>query len=234
VLEQQSAVAAPAAVTGYMGPPRNILVADDEVVSRAVLTEWLRPLGFDVAEAVNGAEALEKAVALRPDLILMDLGMPELDGLGAILSLRRAGELRNVPVIAVSARASEQEAAKSLAAGANAFIPKPVDFGRLQGTLGELLEITWMYSPVLESCEDRVSPEALIAPPASEMEILYDLAQQGAMSDLARQAAHIVTLGERYRPFARELERLARTYQSLAILQLIEHYRDRVIHDESR
>jgi CheY-like chemotaxis protein len=234
VVEQQSAVATPAAVTGYRGLPRNILVADDEVVSRAVLTEWLRPLGFDVAEAVNGAEALEKAVALRPDLILMDLGMPGADGLKAILSLRGAGELRNVPVIAVSAGASEQEAAESLAAGANAFIPKPVDFGRLQGTLAELLEITWMYSPVPEPSEDRVSPEALIAPPAAEMEILYDLAQQGAMSDLARHAAQIASLGERYRPFARELERLARTYQSLAILQLIEQYRDPVIHDGSR
>jgi len=234
VVEQPSAVAAPTAVTGYIGPPRNILIADDEVVSRAVLTEWLRPLGFDVAEAVNGAEALEKAVALRPDLILMDLGMPEVEGLEAILSLRRAGELRNVPVIAISAGASEQEAAESLAAGANAFISKPVDFAQLQGTLGELLEITWRYSPVPEPCEDRGSPEALVPPPAAEMEVLYDLAQQGAMSDLARYAAQIASLGERYRPFASELERLARTYQSLAILQLIEQYRDRVIHDESR
>jgi hypothetical protein len=66
------------------------------------------------------------------------------------------------------------------------------------------------------------------------MEILYDLAQQGCMGDLARHAAQIASLGERYRPFARELQRLAGAYQSQAILQLIKRYRQRVIDDESR
>ena len=225
VVEQGPAATLPALVTGYEGPARKILVVDDEAVSRAVLADWVRPLGFDVAEAVTGAQALEKALALRPDLILMDLAMPQVDGLEAIRSLRRAEDLRNVPVIAISASASEHEAAKSLAAGADAFLPKPVDFVRLQGKLGELLEIKWTYNPPPEPREERASHEMLTAPPVAEINVLYDLARQGCMSDITRHAAQIASLGERYRPFARELQRLARAYQSQAILQLVEQYR---------
>jgi PAS domain S-box-containing protein len=215
-------------MSGYEGPRRRVLVADDEIVSRTVLSDWLRSLGFDVVEAVDGEGAVAKATDLQPDLILMDLRMPQVDGLEAIQRLRRAPGLREVPVIAVSASASEREAQRSRAAGANALLSKPLDFKRLQGMLGELLEIRWIYAPVGESGDEAGAPEVLTPPPAAEMDVLYGLAQQGCMSDIARHAARIASLDERYQPFARELQRLARAYQSQAVLKLIEKHREAV------
>jgi CheY-like chemotaxis protein len=112
------------------------------------LLDWLRPLGFDTAEAGDGVQALERAHELRPDLVLMDLAMPGMGGLQAIESLRRHSELQQIPVIAISASISAPEANKALAAGANAFVPKPIDFGRLQQAFTDVLQITWTYAPI--------------------------------------------------------------------------------------
>jgi response regulator RpfG family c-di-GMP phosphodiesterase len=148
-----------------------------------------------------------------------------MDGIEAIRSLRQARELREIPIIALSASASNQEATRSLAAGANAFIAKPINFERLQEKLGELLDITWTYTQTQQTFGHRGSPEVLIPPPDPEIEALYSLAQQGSMSDICRRAEQIATLGERYEPFARELQRLAKGFQSQTILELVERCR---------
>lgn len=151
--------------------------------------------------------------------------MPGMEGIEAIQSLRQARELREVPIIAVSASASNHEAARSLAAGASAFIAKPINFERLQEKLGELLNLTWTYTQTQQTFGHRESPEVLIPPPDPEIEVLYSLAQQGSMSDINRRAEQIASLGERYEPFARELQRLAKGFQSQAILELVERHR---------
>ena len=85
-------------------------MVDDVAENRAVVVEMLGPLGFEMVEAVNGREGLKKAQALRPDLILMDIVMPEMDGLEATRRLRRLRALKDVPIIAVSASVSMAEA----------------------------------------------------------------------------------------------------------------------------
>jgi CheY-like chemotaxis protein len=224
--EEQRAMSAPAVVAGYEGPRRRILVVDDVAYNRAVLIDWLRSAGFDSAEAANGREALEQAVALRPDLIVMDLIMAQMHGLEAIRSLRQRPYFSEVPIIAISASVSEQDAWKSVQAGADAFLPKPIDLAQLQVQIARLLELKWTYTQTVPRREDRAAPEALVAPPGSEMELLYDLAQQGSMRDIARQAAYVASLDERYCPFAQELQRLAGRYESQAILALIERHRE--------
>ncbi len=223
--ESEQTVSVPPDVSGYAGVRRRILIADDIASSRAVLSDWLAPLGFEIVEAVDGVDTVAKAIATRPDLILMDLSMPQMDGLEAIRLLRSSEGLGGLPIIAISASASEREVASSSAAGANAFVAKPIDFERLQEKVGELLGITWSYDRLPEAGEGAVLPEADVCPPDAEIEILYELAQQGCMSDIHRRAEQLVSLGECYAPFARKLQRLAKGYQSQAILKLIEHHR---------
>src|SRR5581483_1896736 len=141
------APAVPIVPIGYEGPRRKILVVDDVVESRSLLLDWLRPLGFETAEAADGIQGLALAQEFRPDLVLMDLAMPRMGGLQAIESLRKRSELRQVPVIAISASISAPEAHKSLAAGANAFVPKPIDFEQLQRVVADVLQITWTRTP---------------------------------------------------------------------------------------
>jgi CheY-like chemotaxis protein len=105
-------------ITGYVGGRRRVLVVDDIEENRAVLREMLGQLGFGVSEAEGGLEALERIESQRPDLILMDMVMPNVDGLEAIRRLRQRPECAALPVIVVSASASISDEKLAFAAGA--------------------------------------------------------------------------------------------------------------------
>jgi signal transduction histidine kinase len=138
----------PQAITGYEGPRRRVLVVDDVPVNRAVLVALLGGLGFDVDEAADGQEGVNRARELQPDLIVLDNVMPVLDGIGATRVLRADERLRAVPIIAASASASADNQRASLAAGANVFLPKPIDVQRLLQHVGVLLSLRWTFEAV--------------------------------------------------------------------------------------
>ena len=130
---------------GYEGARRRILVTDDGLQGRTMLIEALGSLGFEMADACDGADALAVVAAgFRPDLIVMDLMMPVMDGFEAIRRLRLSQEGSMVPIVAVSANASAETQANSRAAGANAFITKPIDLSDLLTTIAAALDLTWV------------------------------------------------------------------------------------------
>jgi len=135
---------APWRPTGYEGRRRKLLVVDDVQVNRAMMSELLGQLGFDVREASDGAQAIERTLAFAPDLIVMDIVMPKMDGLAATRRLRELPSWRNVPVIAASASALPEDRAASLEAGANAFLAKPIDPTQLLEHIGSLLGLKWL------------------------------------------------------------------------------------------
>jgi len=132
---------------GYQGPRRTILIADDVPANRTMLVDLLRPMGFDTLEANNGQAALDQIQARKPDLVLMDLAMPVLNGLEAMRLLRRNEATRQLPIIALSANASQEDHQQALAAGANGFMPKPFDRSVLLSHLGTQLGLTWVTEP---------------------------------------------------------------------------------------
>jgi len=210
--------------SGYDGPRRKVLVADDVADNRAIIAEVLGELGFDVREAVNGVEALEKAQAWQPDLILMDVVMPGMDGLEATRRLRRTPLLQRIPVIATSASVTDEDAKQCLAAGMNAFLPKPVDFGKLLPQIAAHLHLTWRYEPAPMQPAAPVEEDVLIVPPPEEMETLHRLARLGNMQDIASHARLVAERDERYRVFANQLCRLAAEYKSKDLLSMVERY----------
>jgi CheY-like chemotaxis protein len=104
-----------------------ILVVDDFDDTRLLLRTWLERKGFQVIEAENGNEAVSQAASQRPSLIIMDLEMPELDGLAATRKIRSVKELEKVPVLAVSAYGAEQFREDALAAGCNEYVSTPFE-----------------------------------------------------------------------------------------------------------
>src|SRR4029453_17100373 len=104
-----------------------ILVVDDFDDTRLLLRTWLERKGFLVIEAEDGNEAVALAESKRPDLIIMDLEMPELDGLAATRKIRNMKGLENVPVLAVSAYGAEQFREDALAAGCNEYVSTPFE-----------------------------------------------------------------------------------------------------------
>lgn len=106
---------------------RTVLVVDDFDDTRKVLRLWLERMGYDVREAADGLEAVEAARTLAPDLIILDIEMPGIDGLESARRIRRHDGLREVPIIAVSAYGAEQYRARALAAGCTEYVSTPFD-----------------------------------------------------------------------------------------------------------
>jgi diguanylate cyclase (GGDEF)-like protein len=125
--------------------PRVILVVDDDDANRTVLGAMLRRAGFDVREASDGEEALEKAGSLRPDLVLLDVMMPRIDGFEVAQRLRRNPQTSNTSIIMLTAKALSTDKVLGLTAGADDYIIKPFDpielLARVKGTLRRAKEM---------------------------------------------------------------------------------------------
>lgn len=105
-----------------------LLVVDDNSANREVLSRLLEFDGHEVAEAAGGREAFEQIQRRRPDLVLMDLAMPGLDGWSATAALKADPELRDIPVIVVTGHVTRDEIERALAAGCQDVVSKPIDF----------------------------------------------------------------------------------------------------------
>jgi PAS domain S-box-containing protein len=211
--------------SGYVGPRKTILVVDDVVPNRVMVVDLLEGLGFATLEAENGQEAIETTVARQPDLIVMDVVMPVLDGLEATRQLRQQPRFQDLPIIVASASASDTDRTKSLHYGASTFLSKPIDFNALLSELGTLLHLTWTYDRP-ESNGSVVSDTAIVLPPKERLERLRQLAIIGNMRDIRDEAANVEALDPQYRSFANKLRRLAEACQSKALLAFITECRD--------
>ena len=116
-----------------------ILVVDDDEMNRDMLSRRLLRKGYEVVLAVNGVEAIEKASLDRPELILMDLSMPVLDGYEATRRLKAGAETTKIPIIGLSAHAMVGDREKALAAGCDDYDTKPVELPRLLGKVEAFL-----------------------------------------------------------------------------------------------
>ena len=115
-----------------------VLVVEDFEDNRFMMRRLLEMSGYRVVEAVNGNQAVEAAASEQPDIILMDLSLPQLDGLAATRRIREQQGSRRVPIVAVSAHDSADFHAEALAAGCNEYVTKPIDFDQLVELLNRL------------------------------------------------------------------------------------------------
>jgi len=111
---------------------KNVLIVDDAVTVRLYHRQLMESLGFTVAEAANGIEALEKGLGQDFDLYLVDVNMPKMDGYRLVQEMRKTPKLQAVPVIMVSTEESELDKEKAYLAGANFYIVKPAKGDELQ------------------------------------------------------------------------------------------------------
>ena len=116
-----------------------ILVVDDAADNVAILSLDLQQVGYRVVTATNGEEAVSVARAIGPNLILMDISMPRLDGLGATRKIREIDQLREVPIIAITAFDTEGFKRAAYDVGVSGYLTKPIDFDRLHQLIGRLL-----------------------------------------------------------------------------------------------
>ncbi len=116
-----------------------LLLVEDQEMNRDMLSRRLKKRGYEVAIAVDGAEGLEKAVSETPELILMDMSLPVIDGWEATRRLKADEATRSIPVVALTAHAMSTDREKALEAGCDAYETKPVELPRLLETIEKLL-----------------------------------------------------------------------------------------------
>jgi DNA-binding response OmpR family regulator len=115
-----------------------ILFADDSKDARDMMRMLLSLKGYDVLVAEDGVQAIDMALRNSPDLILIDLELPRLDGIGVIRNIRRSTKLGGVPIVIVSGHDPSRYEAAAIAAGCNEYLMKPIDFDRLDAILLDL------------------------------------------------------------------------------------------------
>ena len=121
------------------GRQRTILVVDDFDDTRLLLRTWLQRKGYRILEAANGVEAVVQAETHHPDLIIMDVEMPELDGLSATRQIRATNHGRMLPIVAVSAYGADLFRDNALAAGCNEYVSTPFEPVELEKLISSLL-----------------------------------------------------------------------------------------------
>lgn len=119
--------------------PRTVLVVDDFDDARLLLRTWFERRGFRVVEAENGLQAIDQAQTESPDLIIMDVQMPQLDGLSATRRIRGLESMTSVPIVAVSAYGADQFRDLALAAGCNEYVSTPFEPATLEGIIRSLV-----------------------------------------------------------------------------------------------
>ncbi len=211
-------------VFGYRGRRRTLLVVDDRKENRMLLADMLMPLGFHILEAEDGLQCLEQLRAHRPDATLLDLRMPVMNGVEAMEHIRNDEALKEHVIFAVSASVYEDDRSRSLQAGCQAFLMKPIHLDDLLEQLRIHLKLEWVYgeaSKETERAKEQNVPMAAEARqfPLQEREILLKLATTGRVRPLLQ---HLDTIDPAYHAVVEELRQYAKTFQLQAIIEKLQ------------
>src|SRR5215475_1991762 len=167
-----------------MRDPARILVVDDVADNVEILRTRLGALGYEVVEATDGEQALAKAAETLPDLILLDIMMPKVDGLEVVRRLKADKSLPFMPVIMVTAKATPKDVVAGLDAGGDDYLTKPIDHGALVARVRAMLRIKALHDEVQELNQGL---EAKVKAQVEELERVSRLRRF-----LAPQLAHAV------------------------------------------
>ena len=218
-------------IVGFKGDPVKILVVDDRRDNRLLLRELLSPLGFIISEAANGREALRVVSTTPPDLILLDLVMPMMDGFEAIRHIRQTPTPAYLPIIAVSASVTGNARELCQTAGADDFLVKPVDLAELFSCLETYLKLEWCYEhPPLQEPDLPAEAQDLVLPAPEDLRLLRDLAEDGLITGIENLLSKINLADPAYRPFVQHVSRLAGQFEFEKIISWVDQHLERKDH----
>ncbi|WP_437893810.1 ATP-binding protein [Sorangium sp. So ce124] len=216
-------------IVGYRGPRRRLLVVDDKPENRAVVINMLATLGFELAEANDGQEGLARTASERFDLIITDLAMPVLDGWEMMRRMRKVPELGGTVIIASSASAFITDQDKSLEAGADDFLAKPLQMDELLEKLQRHLKLEWIYERQDGASEETepspnsgvASPPDVVLPPDEDLKALRELARKGLVNHIQKYADKLELGDPRLAPFAKHLRELSEDFRLESIEEFV-------------
>jgi signal transduction histidine kinase/DNA-binding NarL/FixJ family response regulator len=219
-------------IVGFVGSPRKILIIDDKWENRSVLNNLLSPLGFDIVEAENGEDGVNKAQVHVPDLIVTDLVMPIMDGFEATRQLRKLPEFRHIPIIAASASVFDFHQQESINAGCNDFIAKPIQAEILLERLQAHLGLQWAYEQIAETTSSKAEPieetgdstDDIIGPSPKQATILFDLGMMGDISGILQEIDKLEQENKQLAGFVSKVRQFAKNFEEEKICEFVQQY----------
>jgi len=217
-------------IEGFEGKSRQVLIVDDKSENRSVLANLLAPLGFEIIEAVDGQDCINKTREHKPDLILTDLVMPIMDGFEATRQIRRIPEFKDVVIITISASVFECHKQQSTEAGCDDFLPKPIRADDLLKLLKKYLKLTWIYdegeTSKTEDENGEIESETgeFVGPSKEQATVLFDLAMKGNLKSVVKQLEEFEQSDPQLQFFSNKIRALAENFNEEQICDLIEQY----------
>ncbi|AFY54837.1 putative transmembrane sensor domain protein [Rivularia sp. PCC 7116] len=225
-------------IIGIQGNTPQILIVEDDKNHLSILRNLLQSIGFETLEAIDGVEGLNSAIENNPDVILLDLAMPNMDGFELMVKLQGNAQTSSIPIIVSSASVFDADKQRSLEAGAKTFLAKPLQVEELTKTLGNLLKLEWIYdtsSPnvgnAMQSQTSMASDnpkelmEAPIIPPSEEIvQQLYHLAMMGDIPALEGILEKTVAQDNQLLGFANEITKLTANFQTSKIRKFLKQF----------
>ncbi|NNG01852.1 MAG: tetratricopeptide repeat protein [Desulfobacteraceae bacterium] len=201
-------------VTGIKGTVPTVLIVDDNQINRKLLKEFLLPTGVIIEEAENGKQGLRTAERCKPDVIITDLFMPEMDGYAFMRKIREHGDLADTKIIATSARVFNKDIFKSREAGSDAFLEKPVVKSKLLDLLEDIGGIAFEREPANPPQPVSTGKVGIMAAPSPQvLSALLKSAWVGDVRAVQEQAMAIKHEDASLTPFADQLILLAKQFE---------------------
>jgi signal transduction histidine kinase/CheY-like chemotaxis protein len=211
-------------IVGFKGQKQKLLIVDDRWENRSVLVNLLEPIGFDMITANDGKDGLNRALEVLPDLIITDIAMPGMNGYELLQQLRQQPQLQTTPVIVSSASVFDSDRQKSIDAGANEFLPKPIQAESLLDALQQHLNLEWIYEERQPAKKPIVASAKLTPPSVEDLTVLHDLSRRGLINPLLAEIERIENLDSQFVPFTQQVRQYAESFQIKQIRTLIEQY----------
>lgn len=207
-------------ISGYKGYKRKILVVDDKDWNREVIAEFLVSKGFEVEEADSGLQCMNKLNSFKPDLIFMDIIMPDMDGFEITRKIRDMSEYKDIKIIALSASNTEECYGDRLVIFDD-FMSKPFLSKSLLDVIKKYLVLEWIY---IEDKSEYTSQEVIAVPPSEILENLYHFIRDGNIKAFNAELAIVNSKDKKYEVFYENLKDLSDNFEVERLVNLLEKY----------
>ncbi|MCJ8268093.1 MAG: response regulator [Psychrosphaera sp.] len=208
-------------ISGFEGPSKTILSIDDNHFNRDVIRQYLTRYGFDVVEASGGQQGLQLLNKNQPDLVLLDVLMPDMDGFEVVAAIRADAEYQQLPVIALTAAAQSDMEQKALSCGFDAVLAKPLEQQKLLAALQKALNLDWIVEASLSLSEEAADDEPMQLPDQALILVLREHAEKHNILAIRSVLKELEADG-RYQQFHDLVAPLASHYQFVKLVEALD------------
>lgn len=210
-------------IIGITGQQPKMLIVDNAEHDLAILSNLLDPIGFDIKEAIDGNDAVKTAQTFQPDIILMDLQMPIVDGFETTHRIRQQEREHKSIIIAISGFAYQQDQERAITIGCDDFIAKPIQINLLLQMIRKHLGAQWGWQYAKTAEDSSKSPAVTFELPPEEITaVLLHHAKIGDLHRLRKELAKLADMDVSYKPIILELSKHAAGYDTRKILSILQ------------